>query len=54
MEDRSSLETHLRDAYIDYFGVFEARAGGGHPDKELVVMRGGVGALAPFSASGWR
>jgi hypothetical protein len=49
MEDPSSLETHLRDAHVDYFGVFEARAGGGHPDKELVVMRGGVGALAKLA-----
>lgn len=46
MEDASSLEDHLREAPIDLYGHFEATAGGGHPDKQLVVVRGGIGALA--------
>jgi hypothetical protein len=45
MEDASSsLESYLSEAHIDYVGDFAG--GGGHADKQLVVLRGGVGALA--------
>src|SRR4051794_26352783 len=46
MEESSDLEEYLRDAAIDFVGVFETAHGGGHPDKELVLFRGGIGALA--------
>ncbi len=51
MEEASSLEVYLRDADIDLFGHFDALAGGGHPSKQLVVIRGGVGALAKLARS---
>ncbi len=51
MEEASSLERYLRDADIDVFGHFEATAGGGHPNKQLVVVRGGMGALAKLARS---
>jgi hypothetical protein len=47
MEDpSSSLEIYLGEAQIDFFGAWEPAAGGGHAEKQLVVYRGGVGALA--------
>jgi hypothetical protein len=47
VDDGTALEAHLREAPIDLYGTFEARGGGGgHPDKQLVVVRGGIGALA--------
>lgn len=51
MEEASLLETYLRDADIDLFGHFDATAGGGHPSKQLVVVRGGIGALAKLARS---
>jgi len=49
VDDGAALEAYLRDAPIDLYGTFAATAGGGHPDKELVVVRGGVGALAKLA-----
>ncbi len=51
MEEPTSLEDYLRTAEIDLFGDFEAAEGGGHPSKELVVLRGGIGALAKLALS---
>src|SRR3954451_22410300 len=47
MEDAAALESHLREAPIDLYGHFPG--GGGHADKQLVVVRGGVGALAKLA-----
>lgn len=50
MEDTSALEAledHLREAPIDVTATFEG--GGGHPGKQLVVVRGGIGALAKLA-----
>jgi hypothetical protein len=49
MEDASSLEAYLREAPIDLYGHFEVTGGGGHPGKQLVVVRGGIGALAKLA-----
>lgn len=46
-QDESDLEKHLREAPIDVTGVFGG--GGGHPGKQLVVVRGGVGAIAKLA-----
>jgi|1186.fasta_scaffold23554_2 hypothetical protein len=47
MEDAAALESHLREAPIDLYGHFPG--GGGHADKQLVVVRGGIGALAKLA-----
>jgi hypothetical protein len=51
MDDASPLEEYLRTAEIDLYGTFTATAGGGHPSKELVLVRGGIGALAKLATS---
>src|SRR5437867_2304595 len=49
VDDGAALEAHLREAPVDLYGTFAATAGGGHPDKQLVVVRGGIGALAKLA-----
>jgi hypothetical protein len=50
-DDASALEEYLRTAEIDLYGTFAATAGGGHPSKEFVLVRGGIGALAKLATT---
>jgi hypothetical protein len=50
-DDASALEEYLRTAEIDHYGTFAATAGGGHPSKEFVLVRGGIGALAKLATT---
>jgi hypothetical protein len=47
MEDPSSLEEYLAAAPVDLHAHFPG--GGGHANKQLVLIRGGIGALAKLA-----
>jgi len=51
VEEPSPLEDYIRTAEVDLHGHFDAQQGGGHPSKQLVLLRGGIGALAKLATT---